>query len=201
MAWWSEASTEPKRKYRFYIEMGSTGKLVSAKSVGKPSVAIDAKEYRLINHFYNYPGVPKWDPITITLVDKGQIGLDPEKANGGLSTSNALWEILLASGYSTPSGDSGVSVRNKTISSPEKASTISNSFGEYLHIYQLDASGKKVEYWKLYNPIMTKISWGDLDYGDDGLVEYTLEVKYDWAVLMNEKGDNEATVETDGSSG
>ena len=35
--------------------------------------------------------------------------------------------------------------------------------------------------WTLYNPIITKIQWGDLDYGDDAMVECTLEIAYDWA--------------------
>ena len=31
--------------------------------------------------------------------------------------------------------------------------------------------------------MITKISWGDLDYGSNDLVEYTLDVAYDWAQL------------------
>ena len=72
-----------------------------------------------------------------------------------------------------------------------------------MEIHQLDSNGKVIEYWKLYNPIITKISWGDLDYADDGLVEYSIDVKYDWAILKNSKGDNETsdTFNSDGDNG
>jgi hypothetical protein len=203
MTWWGEGfgekSRDPTRKFQFLIEMGNGGYMLSAKSVSKPKVNIEPKEYRMINHYYSYPGIAKWDPITITLVDIGNfvqtLRDDKRTASTGddglilsyPSTSNALWEMLLSSGYSTPGGSAGSSQRAKSISSPEKASTIANSFGNHLYIYQLDADAKVIEWWDLRNPIITKISWGDLDYGDDGLVEYTLDVKYDWAELLDGK--------------
>ena len=203
MTWWGEGfdrnSRDPTRKFQFLIEMGNGGHMLSAKSVSKPKVNIETKEYRMINHYYSYPGIAKWDPITITLVDIGNFSqalnfdqrtsdaTDDVVNESKVSTAEGLWEMLLASGYSTPGGSSGNSQRAKSISSPEKASTIDNSFGKYLYIYQLDADANVLEKWELKNPIITKISWGDLDYGDDGLVEYTLDVKYDWAELLTEE--------------
>ena len=123
-------------------------------------------------------------------------------------TSTVLWRMLLDSGYLTPdlipdpndpeevqpTGVRSSEIRAKFLSTPEKASTISNSFGggdtsdNALWIYQLSPEGKDenglinaTEAWQIWNPIITKISWGDLDYGDDNLVEYTLDVTYDWA--------------------
>lgn len=213
MTWWGEpfgtgsvggmpASFDLKRKSRFLIETGH-GIMFSAKSVGKPKVTIESKEYRMINHYYSYPGIAKWDPITITMVDTGgfsQLYKDDKRttntaddtlSQGGppnptkslTQTSHGLWEMLLASGYSTPNGIAGISQRAKSISSPEKASTIDNSFGTFMLIKQIDANGETIEEWKLHNPIITKISWGDLDYGDDGAVEFSIDVKYDWAEL------------------
>lgn len=205
MTWWGEVfgtgKRDPTRKFQFLIEMGNGGHMLSAKSVSKPKVNIDVKEYRMINHYYSYPGIAKWDPITITLVDIGnfsqalrfdkktKVENDDKVIKSTVSTAEGLWEMLLSSGYSTPGGSAGGSQRVKSISSPEKASTIANSFGNYLYIYQLDADAKILEKWELKNPIITKISWGDLDYGDDALVEYTLDVKYDWAELLKEDTD------------
>ena len=45
---------------------------------------------------------------------------------------------------------------------------------------------KVIEEWEIINPIITNISWGDLDYGSDDLVECTLDIKYDWAELNKE---------------
>ena len=210
----------PKQKSRFLIESGNGGFLVSAKSVKKPTATVETKQYRMINHFYNYPGLVKWEPITITFVDTKYWGSDTATTDaytgrdlGDLGapfkryTSAALWEMLLASGYTPPSGQTGKSSRATSISSPEKASTVSISFGYRLYIHQLHPTGNKLkpgqdaegnatmvntgeivseETWEIYNPIITKISWGELDYGDDSLVEYTLDIAYDWAVHHQE---------------
>ena len=70
------------------------------------------------------------------------------------------------------------------------------AFGSPIKIHQLKPEGtlnslnsgpiSSLETWVLNNPIIKSISWGDLDYGDDGLVEYTLEVVYDWAEFYAE---------------
>lgn len=209
MAWWGDPldknSREPTRKNRFIIEMGNGGRLLSVSSVAKPSATVETREYRMINHFYNYPGLVKWNPITIKFVDAGfwgtaitnpdvDYGTVPTPQNRG--TAETLWEMLVASGYTTPDGDTGRSNRDKSISSPEKAATMDLAFGSSIKIHQLKPEGtlnslnsgpiSSYETWVLNNPIIKSISWGDLDYGDDGLVEYTLEVIYDWAEFYAE---------------
>ena len=179
MSWWSIATTEPKRKNKFYVSFGTGGVLYSVSYVSKPSVSIEAKEYRLINHFYKYPGIPKWGVAGAT-----------ETANKR-TTSKTLWEMLLASGYVTPNGVGSSNKELSRVVAPEKAAMIDLSFGSsttatdgsMFRIHQVNAAGKSTEIWTLYNPLITKISWGDLDYGDDALVEYTLDVAYDWAQL------------------
>ena len=213
MTWWGEAhnskSKNPKFKNKFLVEFGNGGYKYAVKTVSKPSVSIEKKEYRMINHFYNYPGVPKWDPITIKFADAFLFDQNDFKRSVG----GSLWEMLLATGYVTPSDVRSTSSVLPVVS-PEKAASIAKSFGGYLYIHQLDPgkpfmqtldkaveealttgggvpntppSQKKseglpiVDTWKLFNPIITKISWGDLDYGDDNIVECTLEIAYDWA--------------------
>ena len=56
-----------------------------------------------------------------------------------------------------------------------------------MRIMQLNPEGVAIETWTIYNPIITKISWGDLDYGDDSLVEYSLDITYDWAELSEKE--------------
>jgi hypothetical protein len=196
MSWWSIASTEPKRRNKFYVSFGTGGKLYSVSTVTKPSVTIESKEYRLINHFYKYPGIPKWESISIKFVDakiwgsgKSTVGDKPKTSQR--STSKTLWEMLLASGYVAPSGVGSTNKELSRVVSPEKAAMIDLSFGSsasptngsMFKIHQVNAAGENSEVWTLYNPMITKISWGDLDYGSDDLVEYTLDVAYDWAEL------------------
>ena len=203
MAWFgtelNKQSREPTRKNRFMVQMGNGGNLLSVSSVGKPTATVETKEYRMINHYYSYPGLVKWNPITIKFVDIGSwwgdgttnpsdFGTIPTPEKRG--TAETLWEMLLASGYTTPDGDGGRSNRAKSISSPEKAATMDLAFGSEIKIHQLKPDGKdgevlsSQETWVLYNPIIKSISWGELDYGDDGLVEYSLEVQYDWAEFL-----------------
>jgi hypothetical protein len=197
MSWWSLSAAEPKRKFKFYVSFGTGGKLYSVSTVTKPAVTIEAKEYRLINHFYKYPGIPKWEPISLKFVDakiwgsgKTRIGSMTTETNKK-STSKTLWEMLLASGYVAPSGVGSDNKELSRVVSPEKAAMIDLSFGSstrptdgsMFSIHQVNAAGESTEVWTLYNPMITKISWGDLDYGSNDLVEYTLDVAYDWAEL------------------
>ena len=134
-------------------------------------------------------------------------------------TSQMLYEMLGNSGYAPPTTDThGLgkepegNAATSPITTPEKASTIANSFGDGLYgksnyrdsnpsvnnrtirIQQIDfgpalgvemepskTQAKVIEEWEIINPIITNISWGDLDYGSDDLVECTLDIKYDWA--------------------
>lgn len=198
MTWWGNSlngdSFQPKLKNRFIVEMGTGGRLLSVSSVSKPTATIESKAYKMINHTYNYPGTVNWEPIEIKFVDGNVWGVKNQSKDKNESmTSAVLWEMLIASGYTPPANLRRAEInssRAKSISSPEKAATMDLSFGKYLIIHQLDPSGSTGEAgilstnesWEIYNPIITKISWGDLNYGDDSLVEYTLSIAYDYAV-------------------
>ena len=73
MTWWgtdlgNKSGFQPKQKNRFIVEFGD-GALLSLKSFGKPTATIESKEYRLIYLFQNYPGLVKWEQISMTFVD------------------------------------------------------------------------------------------------------------------------------------
>ncbi len=209
MSFWTSPNLHPKTKSRFIVSFGTGFFLPNVKSVTKPSVEVATKEYRLMNHYFNYPGLVRWQPIKITFVDMNGAG-------GQFDTSQMLYEMLNNSGYAPPTKDEHpigkVSDTNTPITTPEKASTIANSFGDGLwsttnrnpmqpnsdnrtiRIQQIDfgpaigvemepskIQAKVIEEWEIINPIITNISWGDLDYGSDDLVECTLDIKYDWA--------------------
>ena len=239
MAWWTQKKLHPKTKSRFVIVFGSNFFIPSVKSVGKPKIDFDTKEFKLLNHKFNYPGNGTWQPIDIKFVDMNGLGSRDET----FDTSAFLWQILNNTGYAYPYLDDGSNVSNnpyynvvtdeklvssgghhiatgittrngssyRTITTPEKSSTIANSFGKGLSgqidntrahyakqkisIYQLSPEsptdkGKEEipkgatisECWHLVNPIVKSIAWGDLSYDSEDLVEYTLNVIYDWAI-------------------
>ena len=226
MSFWTSPNIHPKIKSRFIVSFGTSFFLPNVKSVTKPAVEVQTKEYRLMNHYFNYPGLVRWQPITITFVDMNGAG-------GQFDTSQMLAEMLNNTGYAPPNVDPRGHRLGKDeesiltpITTPEKASTIANSFGNGLYettnrdpsapnainrtlrIQQINFGQQRksqgsenvrlggfegtladdggpnatvIEEWTIVNPIITNISWGDLDYGSDDLVECTLDIKYDWA--------------------
>ena len=190
------------------MEFGS-GLLLSLKTTSKPIATIESKQYRMVNHFYNYPGLVKWEPISMTFVDGKLFAGGVVTETEGVAppqdrmTSTEFWRMLIGSGYTPPSySDDDVAnytTRFAGISSPEKASMMDISFGDKIRIHQLSPEGRdangmldSVETWELWNPIITKLSWGDLSYDSDDFIEYSMDITYDWAV-MYDKNPNAAT--------
>lgn len=174
MTWWSEVDSEPKKKNRFLLQINSQDQY-AVKTVTKPTANIETKEFKMINHIYSYPGIVKWDPITVTFVD----GDANNKASSNLQTAKNFFNYLTDSGYVVPNQRSA-----SKISSPSKSNMNNSVFGNHLEIKLLTPDGEQIiENWKLYNPIITKLSWGDLSYEDDSFIEYSMDIKYDWAVL------------------
>jgi len=183
-------TTEPKRRYKFIVEFGTAGRLLATKSIQKPTATFQNKEYRMINHYFNYPGLVQWDAIELSLVDFDYFGASGKNKDLGYSSNNTgsrLWNMLLASGYSTPSGKINRAANSDGLSSPSKQ-LMSNAFGEII-IYQIDSGGlnetgkqtvKYLEKWTLKNPIIEKISWGELSYSDEELVQCDMTIKFDW---------------------
>ena len=155
MAFWSDNTLEPLRKFRFRVQL--KGKTYWwAKSVTQPSPEVSMNEYQLVNHKIKFPGIVTWNDVDITIVDVGKKGLN-------------LYKDLKASGYSFNGGQDGL------VKDPFK--------GKTAIIEKLDSGGKTIETWTLYNPFIKGIKYGDLDYSADDLLEITLTLAYDSAEL------------------
>ena len=217
MTFWT-SDIDIKQKFRFIIEIADGFFLPNVKTCSKPSSTTEIKEFQLINHVFKYPGIVKWNDIKITMVDMGG------KAGGGdLDTSVLLWRMLMHSGYKIPTTGNDENSRialldsERNLTTPEKASTVANSFGSGLtgkgdfdpagvnesisnrqsvKIYQLDGDGKEIELWVLHNPQIKGINWGELSYEDDGAVECTLDICYDWAELAPKLSGDKITAKT-----
>lgn len=226
MAFWTklvntDADLQPKLSDRFVVIMGGSETVFSqniiytAKSVTKPTVEIETKEFKLINHKFKYPGLLTWQPIKITFVDMaGTIGQgtktyreyidssytylaknkERSQSFGNVNFQNTaavLAYLLYGSGYDTPRYEG----RGNTATTKYKM----NRALDKILIQMLDVSpnseGKMrvVESWEIFNPIIKSISWGELSYGESNIVEYTLDLDYDFAELytggvLGEKG-------------
>tara|TARA_R110000824_G_scaffold32927_1_gene106149 strand:- start:1198 stop:1713 length:516 start_codon:yes stop_codon:yes gene_type:complete len=151
------------------------------------------------------PGADIAAPTTATSSPGGSAD-EPGGGFAGFDTAKLLNQMLNNSGYANPSlAKHKLSVNSgqeSTISVPEKASTNDGAFGigidgtqgldrtegsntGALVIYQLAPDGSVTEQWTLKNPIIKSIKWGDLSYDSDDLVEYSMDVIYDWAEITS----------------
>tara|TARA_R110001592_G_C12602976_1_gene695991 strand:+ start:104 stop:517 length:414 start_codon:yes stop_codon:yes gene_type:complete len=133
-----------------------------AKSVTQPSPDVSMSEYQLINHKIKYPGIVTWNDIDITMVE-------PNKDS---KVGFKLFNELKGSGYYTDPTNGATDGLKKNVFS-----------GEDILITKIDADGELVETWKLINPFIKAIKYGDLDYSSDDLLEIIITVAYDSATL------------------
>lgn len=159
---WSEASSDPKRKYRFIMYAGDIP-LWTVKTAGKPVATVSTSEHQYLNHTFKYPGRVTWDPINVTLVDP----VNPDVAR-------LVFEKLRNSGYKAPLTPNVT----ETMSKAKATAAIGT-----IRIAQIDDAGRSVEEWQLINPWFSKMEFGDLDYSSDDLNEISVEITYDYAIL------------------
>ena len=179
MAFWNQPTIEPKRKFRFVVKIGNET-LHNVKSVDKPTFTVDTKSYTLLNHKFKFPGIPNWEPVSITLVDM-QIG-------GKGDAESLLNSMIEQSGYAIPTSNKALTATEKASMNQKSFSTAfggggasTGGFGGTVDIIQLNADGKPIDHWKLHGPIIKSISFGDLSYESDDLVEYKIDIEYDFA--------------------
>ena len=185
MSFWNQKSIEPKQKFRFVVKIGEEI-LYNVKSVTKPIFTTETRSYTLLNHRFKYPGIATWEPISITFVD-GVVDAPTRLAPGG-EFESVLNDMIQGTAYRAPNNTSG-----PILSAPTKASTITKSFFNVMNgsdsnlsigqivIEQQDANGNFRDSWTIHGPIITSISFGDLAYESDDLVEYKMDIEYDFA--------------------
>ena len=166
MAFWSEANLDPKRKFRWVVQIAGLGiGEYVAKTVDKPKFEISEEEHKFINHTFYYPGRVTWQEISMTLVDPG----------GQDDVTKALVGMLRNSGYDYPND---IEAAKASITKAGATAALGR-----VEISQIDAEGAPVESWVLHNAWLKNVEFGELTYEDEGLVEVTMTVRYDWATV------------------
>jgi len=163
---WTEKSVEPKRKFRWLLYWTGVPQFI-VKSVKKPSFQVATTPHQFLNYEFYYPGRVTWQDITITLVDPVQ----PD-------STKSLYKMLENSGYVIPHdySQSGATTISKK--------AMVESLGTEIKLSQLDAdNGTPIETWRIKNPLITGVEFDTLDYSQDELVNITITMKYDYAVI------------------
>ena len=174
MAFWSDTiATDPKRQHRWIIQIGAVGLkdqiAYICKKVNKPKMTVNPAEHKFLNHTFYYPGNVSYDPITVTMVDPA----NPH-------STQALFNLIQDSGYRLPS-----QIDDSVGAGSEMASTTSKRLGvgamSSCVINQIDGNGAITEAISLQNPWVSAVDYGgELSYDSDGLIEITMEIKFDW---------------------
>lgn len=181
MTWWTNQSIQAKTKSNFLLMIGGQA-VYNVKTVKKPSATVETQEYKLLNHFYKYPGVVKWDPVEVTLANVKVPG-----GGEGWKDTKALWDMLRKSGYRPPTEEVEAYPNTPYVTTPEKASFMSRTFADsVVKLAHLDKdTGDIMELWQLHNPIISKVDWGDYAYGEAEFVQLSFTIEYDYAVYKD----------------
>ena len=168
MAFWTDSSIpEPLRQNRWYIAFSSNGLnnyRYALKECQKPSYEISVTEHKLLTQTFKYPGVLKWKPIEVKMVST---------ASGSNISGSAydLFNTAYLSGYHDSSY--GHQEINKLFSLENNG----------LEIIQINENGNRIEKWTLHNAFISNLNHGTLSYENDGFVDISFTIQYDWAEL------------------
>jgi hypothetical protein len=158
---WNSQLIEPKRSFRWMLTLNNIDTYL-IKTSGKPTMTVGEISHSFMAHTFHYPGKITWNKLDVTLVDP----VFPD-------ATAIIVKTLQASGYALPATD--VAART----SLSKSNSV-NALGQP-RITGLDANGKTIERWTLYNAWIQDTNFGTLSYDEDSMVGLSITLKYDWA--------------------
>lgn len=168
MPFWSSANIQPKLAFKWWASFGTQSNEVRSytlRSFQRPSFTINTSEYIWLNDVNFTPGLLTWNPIEITLTD-GEDGKENNARN--------LYNMLKESGYSTRAEEQGA------ISNIQKSRS-SSALGGQILFQQIDAQGITIETWKLINPFLEAVNFGQGNYSSEEIITLSLTIRYDYA--------------------
>ena len=179
MAFWTSALSEPKRKHRFILRIpdlivpngplqGQAFPEYLAKSVTKPSYTVGTTDHKFLGNTYYYPGAVTWNDVTAVIVNS----TTPDG-------NELLYSALQQMGYLKPDIQEDIFNNNLDPSTPNKAAALA-TLGQ-VEFEELSGTGGTLGTWKLQNAFITNVTFGDLDYADEALLDINIQFKYDWA--------------------
>jgi len=177
MAFWSTNDVEPKRNFRFQVEitgLGTNSVLWWAKTVTTPAFDVTEVEHNHLDNKYYFPGRVSWNEVSLTLVDP--ISVD------AVALTN---ELLESSGYVIPSQPPADPANLSTISKAKSTAAV----GDVI-ISILTADGNVIEQWTLRSAFIKSAKYGDLDYSSDDLRTVEMTFRYDWATCDSSNNPN-----------
>jgi len=176
MAFWTNPLSEPKREHRFILripELSSVDGDFSyqdylARSVTKPSYTVSNTPHKFLGNTYYYPGIVEWGAVTCEIVN----AVSPDG-------NKIMMDALTKMGYLSPDVQEDIFLNNQDPSTPNKNASVI-TLGQ-VQIEELSGAGGELGTWKLHNAFITSAKFGDLNYDNEGILNISLEFRYDWA--------------------
>lgn len=176
---WTSATLEPKRKYRFRVILGNKLKPYIVTKIKNPAMKISETPHKFLNHTFYYPGRAEWDPIDISFVDPG----------GDMDTTAQLLIQAGASGYRTPDTEAANKNGFTKYAATEKG--VGNVVIEQLGVASKNHTNLvPIGQWELSNAFFTNITWGDYDYNGEEMLECSCTIRYDYAEYIKRPNTN-----------
>ena len=182
MSFWTDQSMQPKRNYRFRVQLpnltdgaGAPQSIIWwAKNFKPPSYDVSEATHDYMDNKYYWPGRVTWSDCTMQMVD-------PVTPNAVGITN----QILQRSGYVIKTSATGAEIIDdsnqlQTISKNRSSHTMGDVVVEVL-----SADGIIIEQWTLKNAWIKGATFSDLSYEDDGLRTIDMTFRYDYAICDN----------------
>jgi hypothetical protein len=177
--WTQSPNRDPKRGFRFRVEIGSSGPLWYAKKADKPVLSLEEAKHEYLNHTYYWPGRISWNTIKITFTDP----VEPDLA-GGLIQAMEDAGVRIPAGVQDSAEFRTPSKKSVTDQYNSSAGAL-GAGGDDIRVIQIDEDGNDLEMWTLKHAWVKNIEFGSLDYSSDDLTEVTVEFRYDWAEFFS----------------
>jgi hypothetical protein len=181
---WRDATRdeiEPRRKHRFQVKFfnsaGSELQSFYAKTMSKPTLTLNVVEHKYLGHTYKFPGNATWTDCEAKFVDVDK-------------TAISFLKRIRDGGYSPLTNEQDTTTVSKkkavealgTVEIQSLGPSAENATGAAAFSGQAKIEDK----WILHNVWISKISFGELDYSDDGLLDVSVTFTYDWAEYQND---------------
>ena len=169
MAFWTEDTNEPKRNFRFLVQItalsnyGGADVQWWARNFKVPSYNVTETKHDFMDNQYYFPGRVQWEESTMELVD-------PVSPNAAALTN----QMIIDSGYKIKQE---ADLTNPSTISKARAN---NAVGSVI-VSVYNSEGTVIEKWTLRNPFLKGVTFSDLNYENDDLRTMTLTFRYDWA--------------------
>ena len=160
------AFVSAQQSFRFVLEVSGLN-VAFIKDVKRPAVSIEYQEYDHLGYITRFPKKMKWEPISFTVIETYDY-----RALGTV-LGNMLHKVQSFS-YRYPTNI----IPNEFFNLSKK--NLINDFGN-INIRTLDPEGTVVDTWRIYNPMVSKITPSQLSYAQDDLTNISVELTYDWA--------------------